>query len=217
MSTGLSCIHCGGPARQRPGLLAVDCTRCRALFCAGCGELWTRYHNCESHALLATNDKFQARVEQYSSSYVNVVQPLPHFKICPGCACPLEKDDPDACDHMKCYNCRKEFCWTCMADRDVIKAHGNHYHDPSCRFYFEFDGIDEYKRDCWKCRKYGFCCPRPDQKRPPDLRSFGVPLGGHVARAQPSTNRSLDIDGSIRPPPRCDAGGVMNWIQSRFS
>ena len=35
-----------------------------------------------------------------------------------------------------CFNCGHEFCFLCHADRTAIKAHGNHYHQPTCRYHF---------------------------------------------------------------------------------
>lgn len=54
-------------------------------------------------------------------------------KKCPNCSCRIEK--ADGCDHMTCAQCRYEFCWSCLADYNAIRKHGNHYHDASCKHY----------------------------------------------------------------------------------
>lgn len=82
-------------------------------------------------------------------------------KACPRCRVACEKIDDDSCDHMTCSNCRFEFCWTCMADRRVILAHGNHYHRPSCKFYAAYNGpdaIEHLPNRCKRCAKRGVAC-----------------------------------------------------------
>jgi len=81
------------------------------------------------------------------------------MKVCPRCRAILEKADEDSCDHMTCAQCRHEFCWSCLADRRVIYAHGNHFHRPSCRFYSAYNGPNEYLPDrCVRCRLRGRAC-----------------------------------------------------------
>merc|ERR1711869_173098 len=53
------------------------------------------------------------------------------WKACPMCQSMVEKVD-ESCDHMICVSCHHEFCWACLADRTVIYAHGNHFHEPTC-------------------------------------------------------------------------------------
>lgn len=82
------------------------------------------------------------------------------FKHCPQCKNACMKEDEDSCDHMTCI-CGKEFCWTCLADRDVILQHGNHYHKRDCRFFMSYDGPTEYITKCPVCTKSGKPCVPP--------------------------------------------------------
>ncbi|CAK0845378.1 unnamed protein product [Prorocentrum cordatum] len=60
---------------------------------------------------------------------------------CPFCSVACVKDNPDDCDHIHCV-CGREFCWQCLADREVIFHHGNHYHRPGCPYRFDFQDQD---------------------------------------------------------------------------
>jgi len=82
------------------------------------------------------------------------------FKRCPSCGNACIKEDGDSCDHMTCL-CGKEFCWTCLADRDVILHHGNHYHKRHCRFFVAYDGPAEFVSKCSACKKRGKACMPP--------------------------------------------------------
>jgi hypothetical protein len=84
-------------------------------------------------------------------------------KTCPGCEEQYVKEDDDQCDHMKCP-CGKEFCWQCLADRDVIEKHGNHYHKPSCKFWCEpptGEKPEVYLTKCKTCCRKGKPCKMP--------------------------------------------------------
>mmetsp|Transcript_68761 Transcript_68761/g.149651 ORF Transcript_68761/g.149651 Transcript_68761/m.149651 type:complete len:282 (+) Transcript_68761:72-917(+) len=79
------------------------------------------------------------------------------FKRCPGCNEACEKEDEWACDHITC-RCGHEFCWICFADRRVIFHHGNHFHRPSCKYYFGYTGPLEYRERCPECCRTGRPC-----------------------------------------------------------
>lgn len=83
-----------------------------------------------------------------------------NFKQCPACGNACEKEDEDSCDHMTCI-CGKEFCWSCLADRTVILHHGNHYHNPDCRFYVPYNGAAEFVEKCPECKRNGKACLPP--------------------------------------------------------
>jgi len=85
------------------------------------------------------------------------------FKHCPRCMAIVEKMDHKSCDHMTCTQCRHEFCWTCLADRIPISAHGNHFHRPTCTFYAAYAGPLEYRPEqCRRCAHRGApCVPGP--------------------------------------------------------
>jgi len=83
-------------------------------------------------------------------------------KICPRCRAVVQKADQESCDHMTCAQCNHEFCWTCLADRVAIYAHGNHFHRPACRFYAPYSGPLEYLPDtCRRCAHRGAACVPP--------------------------------------------------------
>uniref|UniRef100_A0A7S4WBP3 RBR-type E3 ubiquitin transferase n=1 Tax=Alexandrium monilatum TaxID=311494 RepID=A0A7S4WBP3_9DINO len=99
-------------------------------------------------------------------------------KGCPRCGTGVQKLDDESCDHMTCANCRHEFCWTCLADRRVIYAHGNHYHRPGCKFFSPYDGPDavEYLPErCKRCAKRKTAC-RPLSSARTDSTAL-VPAG----------------------------------------
>jgi hypothetical protein len=52
---------------------------------------------------------------------------------CPGCKRPIQKRD--GCDHMKCSQCRYEFCYKCLANYERIRWFGNSAHRSSCSHY----------------------------------------------------------------------------------
>merc|ERR1712217_447154 len=85
------------------------------------------------------------------------------YKACPRCRVIVEKADSDSCDHMTCAACSHEFCWSCLADRAAIYAHGNHFHRPSCQFYAEWsDAKPEFLPDkCKLCAHRGSACMPP--------------------------------------------------------
>jgi ankyrin repeat and IBR domain-containing protein 1 len=46
---------------------------------------------------------------QYSANYLWL---MTNSKNCPKCQAPIQKSE--GCNHIKCYNCKNEFCWICM-------------------------------------------------------------------------------------------------------
>lgn len=86
---------------------------------------------------------------------------------CPFCGEACVKDNPDDCDHIHCL-CGREFCWQCLADREVIFHHGNHYHKPGCPYRFDFQEQElKLHPKCPQCKKTGRPC------RPPRGKSSG--------------------------------------------
>ncbi|KAF2424513.1 hypothetical protein EJ08DRAFT_700726 [Tothia fuscella] len=54
-------------------------------------------------------------------------------KRCPLCKSPIEK--AGGCDHMKCIQCKYEFCFSCLANYQEIRHVGNSAHNECCKFY----------------------------------------------------------------------------------
>ncbi len=95
------------------------------------------------------------------------------FMPCPYCYELFAKDDK--CNHVKCSNCKNDFCFRCSAKRSPIMEHGNHYHRSNCTDYSKYDGEDPYKEKCDCCsiikRKTGQAtkCPRPKELENGDI------------------------------------------------
>ncbi|EPE29696.1 RING/U-box [Glarea lozoyensis ATCC 20868] len=68
-------------------------------------------------------------------------------KTCPNKSCGLHVMKISGCDHMTCHRCRFEFCWLCLAPYQAIRAHGNHYHEKNCRYYFDDTYGPRYEYD----------------------------------------------------------------------
>jgi hypothetical protein len=89
------------------------------------------------------------------------------FMPCPFCSELFAKDDK--CNHVKCSNCKNDFCFRCSAKRSPILEHGNHYHRPFCPDYIDWNGDEPAKQKCVSCsaffKKTGKweLCPRPLQ------------------------------------------------------
>eukprot|EP00927_Polykrikos_kofoidii_P044278 TRINITY_DN38289_c0_g1_i1.p1 TRINITY_DN38289_c0_g1~~TRINITY_DN38289_c0_g1_i1.p1 ORF type:complete len:405 (-),score=31.37 TRINITY_DN38289_c0_g1_i1:184-1398(-) len=146
---------------------SARCSTCMHRFCVDCGLLWHPMCSCEE----AIGRSRRRRQREASRTFENVSGAL-GFKRCPRCGVACEKSTPSACDHMTCSICSFEFCWSCMADRRVIYAHGNHYHFPSCPHYREYHGAVEYKPNtCARCKSRDRACT------PPGLRSTQRSLG----------------------------------------
>mmetsp|Transcript_75024 Transcript_75024/g.217758 ORF Transcript_75024/g.217758 Transcript_75024/m.217758 type:complete len:341 (-) Transcript_75024:76-1098(-) len=94
------------------------------------------------------------------------------FKVCPRCRAGVEKSD-DGCDHLTCAQCGHEFCWSCLADRGPIYAHGNHHHRPGCQFHSPWKGKDSFlPKKCTKCALTGRACQRTGVKAPETPEPF---------------------------------------------
>mmetsp|Transcript_86255 Transcript_86255/g.224908 ORF Transcript_86255/g.224908 Transcript_86255/m.224908 type:complete len:365 (-) Transcript_86255:59-1153(-) len=141
--------------RFEPGLeTAVRCPSCKKTFCMICSEPAHPRSTCEE----------AKRIRRSKGSGSSRPSLPPDTKECPRCGNGIQKADEASCDHMTCTRCKKEFCWTCCADREVIYHHGNHYHKPYCRFYCAYDGRDavEYKpAKCTECRRRTKPCKPP--------------------------------------------------------
>lgn len=136
----------------------VKCPHCSASFCMACGMPWGKNHQCEQ-AMQEMAEKLKERGQAELGAIVMQCG----LKPCPACGVFVEKTD--GCDHVIC-GCKHEFCWTCMADRQPIAAHGNHYHLPSCKFYAaEYKPSRSEERflpdQCSQCKKRGRACSPP--------------------------------------------------------
>eukprot|EP01111_Echinosteliopsis_oligospora_P017147 TRINITY_DN7338_c0_g1_i1.p1 TRINITY_DN7338_c0_g1~~TRINITY_DN7338_c0_g1_i1.p1 ORF type:complete len:261 (-),score=47.06 TRINITY_DN7338_c0_g1_i1:21-728(-) len=62
-------------------------------------------------------------------------------KKCPAQNCQVNIEKNGGCDHMKCFKCKHEFCWSCLAPFEPIRRDGNHHHRPTCRFYAAYTPV----------------------------------------------------------------------------
>lgn len=141
----------GQDARFQPGLAtALRCPRCTKTFCMICFHAAHPRHTCEE-----ARRKRPAQIGGGDAEGLDA-------RGCPRCGTGICKANESDCDHMTCSHCKKEFCWSCSADRQVIYAHGNHHHFPSCRFYAAYDGPSEHKpQQCPECRRLERACKPP--------------------------------------------------------
>jgi len=88
------------------------------------------------------------------------------WKPCPrGCNYGGGYKAEEECDHVTC-ECGFEFCWDCGVDRQVLLAHDNRWHKPSCRYHTPIEEVAELPRfmqNCPECKKVssdmGQCLP----------------------------------------------------------
>eukprot|EP00928_Gymnodinium_smaydae_P015509 TRINITY_DN15737_c0_g1_i1.p1 TRINITY_DN15737_c0_g1~~TRINITY_DN15737_c0_g1_i1.p1 ORF type:complete len:421 (-),score=77.93 TRINITY_DN15737_c0_g1_i1:309-1571(-) len=138
---------------------SARCGRCATRFCLGCSLPW---HSGKCETSRARHFRRQQRKESHNFREISRILGL---KRCPQCLSACEKSDERACDHMTCARCRHEFCWLCLADRNVILAHGNHFHLMSCPHHHPYRGPAEFEPDCRRCIARGRPCTPPPQSR----------------------------------------------------
>mmetsp|Transcript_29252 Transcript_29252/g.51180 ORF Transcript_29252/g.51180 Transcript_29252/m.51180 type:complete len:328 (-) Transcript_29252:56-1039(-) len=162
-----TCPHCSADLyldTPRQTSTQKKCKNCGKMFCISCMCPWHPHATCEQAQEAARKE----RERVLDMSHLGV-------KKCPGCKTLVEKSD-DGCDHMIC-TCGYEFCWSCLADRTVIYAHGNHYHHPACKFHFTYDGEPEFlPRSCKRCERRQRPCTPPGRRRAPLRSKRGVEL-----------------------------------------
>ena len=81
----------------------------------------------EAERRKAAADAMRKRVQEEEASRLEVGRAS---QPCPGCKRPIQKRD--GCDHMKCSQCRYEFCYKCLANYERIRWFGNSAHRSSC-------------------------------------------------------------------------------------
>lgn len=91
----------------RPG---DDQPRCFEAACGACGERWCPSCGEEPHwpATCAECRVFKSR---HGDGDRPMQMPSEGIKPCPNCHAPIEKNG--GCLHMRCWQCRADFCWAC--------------------------------------------------------------------------------------------------------
>jgi len=140
----------------------IRCPGCRRCICVDCGLEFHPDCTCDV-ARKKHLDQQRRHADKQFEAYAQALG----LKSCPQCGSACEKMDDRSCDHMTCPKCSHEFCWSCMANRVVIYHHGNHYHNPNCKFYAAYNGPSEFVSKCPCCQQRGRACsPPPRQPRP---------------------------------------------------
>mmetsp|Transcript_2511 Transcript_2511/g.5989 ORF Transcript_2511/g.5989 Transcript_2511/m.5989 type:complete len:642 (+) Transcript_2511:101-2026(+) len=97
---------CGFGMIGDPANFEMVCTECGMRFCFNCGELWHPEQTCEMFREEALKTgKINKKAEKWKQRHKT--------KPCPQCRMPIEKSK-EGCNHLKCSNCKHEFCWLCM-------------------------------------------------------------------------------------------------------
>ena len=115
---------CGAGQLNEGGRLnpIVICYRCHQKTCFIHRVSWHEGMTCEEY------DEQADPVYELSRQWI-----VTHTKKCPKCPWQIEKNY--GCDHMTCFKCGHEFCWSCLADFQPIRNEGNHRHRDTCKHY----------------------------------------------------------------------------------
>lgn len=74
--------------------------KCKFCFCFNCKDEWHSDYTCAQYQQWKKeNGEGEDRFDQWLKE---------HAKVCPKCKAPIQKNE--GCNHMKCINCRHEFC-----------------------------------------------------------------------------------------------------------
>lgn len=103
--------------------------------CCGCRKKTCFRHKVPFHSGL-TCEQFDEK--QKNENVASETLKQQSSKPCPKCGAWVLKDPPESCDKMVCF-CKYTFCYQCLADYDMIRKHGNHYHKQTCTFYAAYD------------------------------------------------------------------------------
>mmetsp|Transcript_129386 Transcript_129386/g.374696 ORF Transcript_129386/g.374696 Transcript_129386/m.374696 type:complete len:397 (+) Transcript_129386:59-1249(+) len=146
-----------------PGLkTSVRCPDCKKSFCVVCCQSAHPRYTCEDARRRRLAKGVTAKADDSSACYALLRAQGLDVKPCPRCGHAICKANEEDCDHMTCSRCKKEFCWSCLADREVIFHHGNHYHAPQCRFFAAYKGAPEFLPErCRQCQARGKACTPP--------------------------------------------------------
>jgi hypothetical protein len=120
------CAHGCGSGQLNEGVAmnnSVQCINCHQLTCFTHKCPWHDGITCEEYDMFCNNGELHP-----DQRWINV-----NTKKCPQCHAHIEKNK--GCDHMNCFKCKHEFCWECMAPYSLIKVHGAHLHNRTCKHY----------------------------------------------------------------------------------
>ncbi|KAM7224098.1 hypothetical protein V8F06_000571 [Rhypophila decipiens] len=109
----------------------VECEECSFEMCFGHQIPWHRGLSCDEY------DRMKKNLASNNSNDVESQQWL--LRNAKTCRCGAYVEKQGGCFHMTCSSCGFEFCWECMADWTLIRAHGMEgynrlAHAPGCWF-----------------------------------------------------------------------------------
>ncbi|KAI3389296.1 hypothetical protein SNEBB_003217 [Seison nebaliae] len=107
---------------------SINCTLCKKNFCFKCGEEYHLPATCNK--LKKWNDLFHT--DQQTQSFLQI-----KTKRCPSCQTNIEKNG--GCNHIRCSQCKTEFCWTCL------KKWQTHCHAYICSSFTAVDDEEQEK------------------------------------------------------------------------
>jgi len=101
-------------APMSSGTPHVQCKECSESFCFKCRDVWIEedHRPCPCEYI---NEWQSVRSEKGFNRYVTMARKAGLIKSCPRCKMPVEKISERGCLHMKCQNCKCEYCWECLA------------------------------------------------------------------------------------------------------
>ena len=105
-----------------PKARRVKCSKCRSTFCFLCGSDYHAPIDCEGMKKWA----LKCHDDSETANYM-----VANTKSCPECHVLIEKNG--GCNHMQCFKCEHDFCWTCLGNWE---AHDSYY---TCSKYKQND------------------------------------------------------------------------------
>lgn len=102
--------YCQRIARDNDRAVCMKCSRAGTLFefCWKCKRKWTAYHKCQSKEEI---QEMLRTCKTKTMPYSNI-EYVPSIRVCPACGVLIEH--LDMCKEMKCYQCKKSFCFVCL-------------------------------------------------------------------------------------------------------
>lgn len=118
LSDDPDCVWCPRPgcgmAMIANGGLMMVCPseKCNFSFCRSCQESWHADSTCDQYKQWKIeNGQADVRYEKWARK---------NTKACPQCQKPIQKNG--GCNHMRCSQCRFDFCWKCLMSLSMHKS-----------------------------------------------------------------------------------------------